>query len=90
MEESVFDVLDDLEYETNRQINVDYSHLQQSEYPAGPSEVFGRPGFNDVAYNGNQWPQEWEMEKHNPIPLDEFGMIHLSIIHHDPYLYSLN
>ena len=75
MDESVFDVLDDLEYETNVQHDIDLASLQPREIYSSSKTLPENLSLGTQEYDGNQWPQQWEIERNEGFPLDDFGTI---------------
>ena len=75
MDESVFDVLDELEHETNIQYDGDFSTLRRQELFSEPKLLSAQPTYTTQENDGNRWPHEWEIEWDDDFPLDDFGMI---------------
>ena len=79
MEESVFDVLDELEYETSVNNTTDHFSLL-SELQHASSKPLSRPVDGRQHYVGDQWPKAWENETDEIYSLDEFGRLSLRVV----------
>ena len=73
MEESVFDVLDELEYETNVNCNTGHINPRPDQPQLRSNELLCQSNNGRQQYIRNQWPQEWENEANDVFPLDDFG-----------------
>ena len=75
MEGSVFDVLDELEYEASVNYDVDFLDTRPRELHSRSHEIFDPPSDGKQQFVRGQRPHMWESDTDGIFPLDDFGRI---------------
>ena len=82
MEGSVFDVLDELEYETSVDHDAGFLDTRPGDLQSRSHEILDWRSDENQQRVRDQWPHKWESHMDGVFPLDDFG----KMLQRRPYL----